>query len=72
MKYINAQNVKALAKERNEGNPVGRDFLEQIDSLVECLVEFNCYKQSDPNRKTLTTTDWAAEQIKKFKRINAE
>lgn len=72
MRYINSQNVKALAKEKNEGNPVGRDFLEQIDKLVECIVEFNVYKQADPNRKTLTTTDWADEQIRKLKKINKE
>lgn len=72
MKYINVQNVKALAKEKNEGNPVGRDFLEQIDRLVECLVEFNCYKQEDSQRKTLCATGWAECQISKFKKINKE
>lgn len=72
MKYINAQNCKALAKECNGGDPVGRDFLEQIDRLVECIVEFNCYKQEDPKRKTLTATEWAARQISAFKHINKE
>lgn len=72
MQYINAQNCKALAKQFNGGDPVGRDFLQQIDRLVACLVEFNCYKQEDAERKTLTTTRWADEQIRKFRQINKE
>jgi len=70
MKYINAQNCKQLAKEHNEGDPVGRDFLEQIDELLACIVEFNVYKQGDESRKTLTRTEWADKQIRKFKEAN--
>ena len=63
MKYINAQNVKALAKEygeeiRGQSTMVGSDFLLDIDRLVEQVVRAAVRTQPDEKRKTLQTTDW--------------
>ena len=66
MTYINAKAVKELASEKSGGKRVGRDFLEQVDHLVELFVVHNARKQIGDERKTITKTGWAERQIRKL------
>lgn len=67
MRYIVVQNVKALAHDYSGGKRVGLDFLEQLDKLVEQCVMKQVRSQGDALRKTMTTTEWCARQIRKGK-----
>jgi hypothetical protein len=77
MKYINAQNVKALAKEygteyREQETRIGGLFLHGIDALVEQVVMMAVRAQDDDERMTLQSCEWMERQIKEGLRITAE
>lgn len=69
MQFINAQNVKNLAKEygkeiRGQDTNVGSDFLIDIDRLVEQCVKQAVRSQPDSKRITLQSCDWITRKIK--------
>lgn len=68
MQYLNAQNVKALAKEygeayREQETRVGADFLQGINMIVEQVVKQAVRSQDDSERMTLQMCEWMKRQI---------
>jgi len=68
MKFINAQNVKNLAKEygekhREQETRVGTELLVDIDRLVEQIIYSAVRSQDDDKRQTLQSTEWLKRQI---------
>ena len=70
MRLINAQNVKALAKEHgkeihDKDLQVSGDFMTQVNDLVKAIVMANVENQHESLMWTLRPTDWAHRQLER-------